>query len=43
MQFKGPLDVQKMFPELKQTNTGALVLWNFLWAILKNNHTNLAA
>ena len=44
LQVKTPLDVvQKMFPYLKQTNTGTLVLWNFLWAILENNHTNIAA
>ena len=42
LQVKSPLDVQKMLPCLKQTNTGAVVLWNFLWAILENNHTHLA-
>jgi len=29
-------DIKKLFPFLKTTNTGSLVLWNFLWAILQD-------
>merc|ERR1719158_2287106 len=28
--------IRKLFPLLKTTNTGSLVLWNFLWAILQD-------
>jgi len=31
-----PPDVQTLFPHLKTTNSGSLVLWNFLWALLKD-------
>jgi len=29
-------DIKAMFPMLKTTNTGSLVLWNFLWALLQD-------
>ena len=31
------------YPYLKMTNTGALVLWNFLWAVLQDvNYKHVA-
>jgi len=33
-------DIQRMFPLLKTTNTGSLVLWNFLWALLQDENYN---
>merc|ERR1712096_337299 len=33
-----PPDVQTLFPHLKTTNSGSLVLWNFLWALLKDEN-----
>ena len=35
-------DMKTMFPLLKTTNTGSLVLWNFLWALLQDeNHKKI--
>ena len=35
-------DLKTMFPLLKTTNTGSLVLWNFLWALLQDeNHKKI--
>merc|ERR1719427_1575018 len=33
-----PPDVLTLFPHLKTTNSGSLVLWNFLWALLKDEN-----
>ena len=33
---KDDIDIKTMFPLLKTTNTGSLVLWNFLWALLQD-------
>merc|ERR1719186_1567372 len=33
-----PEDVKTLFPYLKNTNTGSLVLWDFLWALLKDEN-----
>jgi len=33
-----PKDVKMLFPQLKTTTTGSLVLWNFLWALLKDDN-----
>jgi len=33
-------DIHRMFPLLKTTNTGSLVLWNFLWALLQDENYN---
>ena len=33
-----PGDLQIKYPFLKMTNTGALVLWNFLWALLQDSN-----
>ena len=33
-------DLKILFPYLKMTNTGSLVLWNFLWALLKDENYN---
>ena len=30
--------LQIKYPFLKMTNTGALVLWNFLWALLQDSN-----
>ena len=32
-----PDNLLVLYPYLKMTNTGALVLWNFLWALLQDN------
>merc|ERR1719481_1153721 len=35
-------DIKKLFPQLKTTNTGSMVLWNFLWALLQDdNYSNI--
>jgi len=31
-------DIKRLFPLLKTTNTGSLVLWNFLWALLQDEN-----
>ena len=37
-----PGELQIKYPYLKMTNTGALVLWNFLWALLQDpNYTHI--
>jgi len=37
-------DLKTMFPLLKTTNTGSLVLWNFLWALLQDeNHKKIVS
>jgi len=33
-----PEDIKTLFPHLKMTNTGSLVLWNFLCALLKDDN-----
>ena len=33
-------DIKKLFPLLKTTNTGSMVLWNFLWALLQDDNYN---
>eukprot|EP00092_Neocalanus_flemingeri_P031236 GFUD01033928.1.p1 GENE.GFUD01033928.1~~GFUD01033928.1.p1 ORF type:complete len:423 (-),score=153.09 GFUD01033928.1:9-1277(-) len=33
-----PPDIRTLFPHLKTTNTGSVVLWNFLWALLKDDN-----
>merc|ERR1719186_2519025 len=33
-----PPDVLTLFPHLKTTNSGSLVLWNFLWALLQDEN-----
>eukprot|EP00092_Neocalanus_flemingeri_P098080 GFUD01125070.1.p1 GENE.GFUD01125070.1~~GFUD01125070.1.p1 ORF type:complete len:432 (-),score=144.72 GFUD01125070.1:123-1418(-) len=33
-----PPDIRTLFPHLKTTNTGSVVLWNFLWALLKDEN-----
>merc|ERR1719186_2317804 len=33
-----PPDVLTLFPHLKTTNSGSLVLWNFLWALLQDGN-----
>jgi len=33
-----PQDVQALFPHLRITNNGSLVLWNFIWALLKDEN-----
>jgi len=38
-----PSEIQSMYPHLKMTNTGSLVLWNFLWALLQDaNYKQIA-
>jgi len=38
-----PSEIQSMYPHLKMTNTGSLVLWNFLWALLQDaNYKKIA-
>jgi len=31
-------EIKRLFPLLKTTNTGSLVLWNFLWALLQDEN-----
>ena len=31
-------EIKRLFPMLKTTNTGSLVLWNFLWALLQDEN-----
>ena len=33
-------EIKRLFPLLKTTNTGSLVLWNFLWALLQDENYN---
>ena len=37
---QGTDDIKELFPLLKTTNTGSLVLWNFLWALLQDDNYN---
>ena len=37
---QGTDDIKELFPLLKTTNTGSLVLWNFLWALLQDENYN---
>eukprot|EP00092_Neocalanus_flemingeri_P075863 GFUD01094047.1.p1 GENE.GFUD01094047.1~~GFUD01094047.1.p1 ORF type:complete len:275 (-),score=98.34 GFUD01094047.1:123-845(-) len=37
-----PPDMKTLFPHLKTTNAGSLVLWNFLWALLQDSNYNQA-
>eukprot|EP00092_Neocalanus_flemingeri_P098202 GFUD01125217.1.p1 GENE.GFUD01125217.1~~GFUD01125217.1.p1 ORF type:complete len:441 (-),score=134.21 GFUD01125217.1:58-1194(-) len=37
-----PPDMKTLFPHLKTTNTGSLVLWNFLWALLQDSNHDQA-
>eukprot|EP00092_Neocalanus_flemingeri_P050268 GFUD01058049.1.p1 GENE.GFUD01058049.1~~GFUD01058049.1.p1 ORF type:complete len:413 (+),score=128.05 GFUD01058049.1:166-1239(+) len=40
--FALPPDMKTLFPHLKTTNAGSLVLWNFLWALLQDSNHNQA-